>query len=461
MKKSLRCAALLLALCTSINAFAQKEQIVKTGLNFGPLPAIAFDADKGFQVGAILNIYNYGDGSTYPNYMSKWNFNASYYTKGSQLYSVTYDNMDIFKGVRLSAAVSASIDKALDFYGFNGYKSYFDYDAIQNSTFKYTPFYRVARTTVLAKVDFIGHITKDLYWEAGYHFNYVKEGEINRTSINKGKDPEVAYPDDMPTLYEQYVKWGLLSEEEKDGGICSEIRLGVKYDTRDKEGAPTRGIWAEARIAAAPKFIGNNIGYGRYGLTWRQYFPVVDHDILTFAYRVNYQGTIGKNAPYYSLPYYDIIGEDCDKDGMGGYRTCRGILRDRVFGLDMANWNIELRWRFVQFGLWNQNIAFGLSAFTDGAMVTRGRDMDYKGDPDDTELRAEYENYMTAGGLRTAQVKEIPHTTLGLGLRFIMNENFIVAFEYGMPTSRFYKKTSPYYRQDGNGAFYINLNYLF
>ena len=51
----------------ALSANAQKQDIVKTGYNFGPLPAIAFDADKGFQYGALVNIYNYGDGSNYPN----------------------------------------------------------------------------------------------------------------------------------------------------------------------------------------------------------------------------------------------------------------------------------------------------------------------------------------------------------------------------------------------------------
>ena len=51
---------------------ASKKEIVKTGYNFGPLPAIAFDADKGFQLGALLNIYDFGDGSTYPNPRQQW-----------------------------------------------------------------------------------------------------------------------------------------------------------------------------------------------------------------------------------------------------------------------------------------------------------------------------------------------------------------------------------------------------
>ena len=43
------------------------------------------------------------------------------------------------------------------------------------------------------------------------------------------------------------------------------------------------------------------------------------------------------------------------------------------------------------------------------------------------------------------------HGSAGAGLRFIMNQNFIVAFEY----ARCFNK------QDGNGAFYINTGFLF
>ena len=42
---------------------------VKTGWNFGALPSVAFDADLGFQGGALANIYYYGDGSQYPEYI--------------------------------------------------------------------------------------------------------------------------------------------------------------------------------------------------------------------------------------------------------------------------------------------------------------------------------------------------------------------------------------------------------
>ena len=53
-----------------------------------------------------------------------------------------------------------------------------------------------------------------------------------------------------------------------------------------------------------------------------------------------------------------------------------------------------------------------------------------------------------------------PHITVGGGLRFIMNQNFIVAFEYGLPVSKF-SKDPVVQKQDGNGAFYINTGFLF
>ena len=106
---------LLAALCCNV-AFAQssateqtsaeapaKKEIVKTGYNFGPLPAVAFDADKGFQLGALLNIYDFGDGSTYPNTRQQWYFEASFFTKGSQLFVVSYDNRFTIPGVRWSS----------------------------------------------------------------------------------------------------------------------------------------------------------------------------------------------------------------------------------------------------------------------------------------------------------------------------------------------------------------------
>jgi hypothetical protein len=454
----------------AVSALAQessKQEIVKTGYNFGPLPAVAFDADKGFQLGALLNIYDFGDGSTYPNTRQQWYFEASFFTKGSQLFVVSYDNRFLIPGVRWSSTFTLTNDKAMDFYGFNGYMSYYDHaqvaagkDKANHNDYIYTPKYRVNRLAMLFKSDFTGNIWQNkLFWEAGYHLSYIKQGykdeqALNLEKINKNKEDYKMFPANETPVFDLYRRWGIISEDEAWGGWNSTVRLGLLFDTRDKEGAPSRGVWAEAHATLAPKWLGTTNPYYRYSATFRHYLPIVKNDILTFAYRLNYEGTIGKTAPYYVLPFITVMGPSYDRDGMGGYRTIRGLMRNRVQGLDVASYNAELRWRFVNFALWNQNIAFGLSAFSDGTMVTRNYDMSFKGEE---QHRAEYDEYMARTGNRSA---DRPHITVGAGLRFIMNQNFIVAFEYGLPVSKF-SKDELIKNQDGNGAFYINTGFLF
>ena len=444
-----------------------KGEIIKTGYNFGPLPAVAFDADKGFQLGALLNIYDFGDGSTYPNTRQQWYFEASFFTKGSQLFVVSYDNRFTIPGVRWSTTFTLTNDKAMDFYGFNGYMSYYDHEKVaagkdkgNHTDYIYTPKYRVNRLAMLFKTDFTGNIWQNkLFWEAGYHLSYIKQGyknqqALNLDKINKNKEEYKMFPASETPVFDLYRRWGIISEDEAWGGWNSTVRLGLLFDTRDKEGAPSRGVWAEAHATLAPKWLGTTNPYYRYSATFRHYLPIVKNDVLTFAYRLNYEGTFGESAPYYVLPFITVMGPSYDRDGMGGYRTIRGLMRNRVQGLDVASYNAELRWRFVNFALWNQNIAFGLSAFSDGTMVTRNYDMSFKGEE---QYRGEYEEYMARTGNRTS---DRPHITVGAGLRFIMNQNFIVAFEYGLPISKF-SKDEFIKNQDGNGAFYINTGFLF
>lgn len=470
---------LICALLTSASLLAQesgnataeptgksKKEIIKKGLNFGPLPVVAFDADKGLQLGALLNIFDFGDGSNYPNTRQSLYLEASFFTKGSQLFVISYDNKFLIPGVRWSTSAVLTNEKAMDFYGFNGYMSYYDHEKVKLGNDKdnklnyiYTPKYRLNRINFNFKTDFTGNIWNNkLFWEAGYHLNNIKAGyddrqALNLDKINKGKDDYKKFPETEPTIFDLYRRWGIISEDEAWGGFSSALRLGLLLDTRDKEGAPSKGIWAEAHVTLAPDWLGTTHPYYRYSATFRHYVPIVKDDVLTFAYRLNYEGTFGNSAPYYMLPFITVMGATYDRDGMGGYRTVRGIMRDRVQGLDMATYNVELRWRFVNFRKWNQNIAFGLNLFSDGTMVTRNYDMSFRGAD---EHRAEYDEYMAKSGLS----KDRPHITVGAGLRFIMNQNFIVAFEYGMPISKF-SSDKAIKKQDGNGAFYINTGYLF
>ena len=407
-----------------------KGDIEKKGLSYGPLPIVAFDQNKGFQYGALLNIYDFGKGGYYPNVRQSWYIEASAYTKGSQQYVISYDTKYLIPNVRLSTASCLLVEKMLDFYGFNGYETL--YDSQLDATF-----YRMERIVPYIKIDLTGHIIPNrLSWEVGYHFkwfgldNVSLEGE-EENGVLGGK-----------TLYEKYQDWGIISQQEAKGGRSSALRAGFIYDTRDFEPAPSRGIWAEAHAIIAPKAFGTSQSYYRYSATFRQYLPLAE-DRLVFAYRMNYQGTIGNYAPFYVLPYYTYVGNGYDRDGFGGYRTARGILRNRVQALDVAMFNAEMRWKFYRTHLFKQNLYLALNGFLDGTSAIRKYDMSYRGEEDTLE-RYYYDRFVNTE-------KEKFHLSAGGGLRIGINQNFIIAIDYGVP----FKK------QDGGGSLYINTGFLF
>ncbi len=456
--------------------YNEKGEIIKTGVNLGPLPVVAFDADRGFQFGALMNIYDFGNGKNYPNPNSQWYIEASAYVKnstvGSYKFVLNYDNKTLIPGVRMSICSGYYKDAALDFYGFNGYQSNYDMDMLKPTfNFEGSPdkgsedynklykkfedkgkmpkgFYRHGRDLIKAKADFTGEILKNFYWEAGYSFSWTKTTSFTPKGysvLNNEKNAPNMYVAGGTTLYDLYKDWGIIPEDQANGGFVSALKVGLMYDSRNVENNPTKGIWAEGHVIAAPKWLGTSHEHYKYCLTMRQYVPIV-MDKLTFAYRIAYEGTIGKSAPWYTLPFYTNMGIKADQDAFGGYRTVRGLMLNRVQGLDVGFYNLELRWKFIDFKLWKQNIAFTLSAFHDGTHVFRGYDMKKYEDvlaiaPDTADL---YNKFVL-------DRKDGFHGTAGAGLRFIMNQNFIVAFE----------GAQCFNKQDGGFAFYLNIGFLF
>ena len=501
MKRTLATLLALLTICSASYAttdetteksakkkkvtYNEKGEIIKTGINLGPLPVIAFDADRGFQFGALLNIYDFGDGSKYPNPNSQWYIEASAYAKdagiGSYKIILNYDNKTLIPGVRLSVCTGYFKDAALDFYGMNGYQSNYDMSLLK-PTFAFTGspdenskdynsiygkfndkgtmpmgFYRHGRDLVKAKADLTGKILKNFYWEAGWNFAWTRTESFVPKEYSVLDNPAApdAYIPGGSTLYDLYKDWGIIPEDQAAGGFTSGIRLGLMYDSRNVENNPTKGIWAEGHITLNPWWLGTTRGHDhyKYCLTMRQYVPIVAEK-FTFAYRLVYEGTIGNEAPWYVAPFYTSMGIKPDYDGFGGYRTVRGLMLNRVQGLDVGFYNIELRYKFVEFQLWKQNIAFTLSAFTDGAHVFRGYNMTLTDERKAALLAADptigqtkidlYDKFIKPGG-------DGFHGSAGIGLRFIMNQNFIVAFE----------GAQCFNKQDGGFAFYLNTGFLF
>jgi outer membrane protein assembly factor BamA len=414
---------------------------LKTGWTFGALPAISFNTDLGLQYGGLVNLYYFGDGSTYPKYMHSIYAEISRYTKGSGVNRLFYDSEYLIPNIRVTADLSYFTEKALDFYGFNGYNAFYDASLEDDSSdgeYISRMFFRHERNMFRFTLDFQGQLAgRELRWIGGLGLMNNRVSAVDIDALNEGQDEADKLPD-VPGLFERYVEWGIISPEEKDGGNAHHFKLGIIYDTRDNEPNPMSGIWSEAVVFAAPGFMGNgDFAYSRVSLTHRQYFTLIPND-LSFAYRLNYQGTLGGNVPFYMLPYMiNSFSLSSNVDGLGGSKTVRGVLRNRIVGDGMAFGNFELRYKFYRGTLFGQNIYLALNGFMDAGKVVSDKKFEIHASGD-------FGTYYTTS-------EEALHIAMGGGFRIAMNENFIIAVDYGKPLDA----------RDGDGGLYIGLNYLF
>lgn len=428
-----------------IVSHAQDTTAVKKGWSIVPFPVLGYDADMGFQFGALGSAFYYGDGSTYPEYLHSIYAEASWFTKGSAVYQLFYDSKHLLPwNIRITADFAYLTEKALDFYGFNGYQAAYYQDLEDDGSDDYISrvYYRQERKLFRTVIDLQGNLAgPKIRWIAGFSLFDIRTATVDVENINKGKKESKMLPD-TTLLYDHYVDWGLIEEDEKNGGSTKMIKVGLVFDTRDNEPAPNRGIWSEILFLTAPGFMGNKpYAFNKLAITHRQYISIVKNK-LVFAYRLSMQTTIGKQAPYYILPYqFSSFTKTTKPDGLGGSNTIRGVLRDRIVGDGTAYGNLEIRWKFLKTILFNQNLYLAVYAFYDAGQVIREREMDMSMVPPEDMTSGNYFDQKNDG----------LHQGLGLGLRVGLNENFVLVVDYGRALDR----------RDGVSGLYIGVGNIF
>jgi hypothetical protein len=425
----------------------QTEVQPKQGWTFGILPAISYDTDVGFQYGALLDLYYYGDGSRYPEYLQKIYLEWSQTTGGSGISRFYYDSEYLIPGIRLTADISYLTEKAMQFFGFNGYEAVYNPEWEDDTDPDYITrvFYRHDRRIFRIMANFQGNIFKRdnrLRWITGFAYYNNSIGPVDIDRLNRGKSEEKKLPE-VDGLYDKYVEWGVIRPEEKGGNTITYLKAGLVYDTRDFEAMPFRGIWSEAVYSLAPAFLGDGeFSYSKLTLVHRQYFTVIPEKI-SLAYRLGYQGTLSGTVPFHMQPHIvPTFLTGATSQGLGGSRTLRGIQRNRVVGDGIAFGNLELRWIFYRTVILKQNVYLGTNLFFDAGGVVDKMELDLSVAQD--SLGNDFPLYFNPGS-------ESIHLSSGIGLKVGLNENFIVSFDFG----------KAFDRQDGNTGFYINLNYLF
>jgi len=428
------------------NKSSSKQDKIKTGFSLGGVPVVAYDSDIGFKYGALVNLYWFGDGSRYPKYDHSVYVEWSRTTKGNGINQITWESDKLLPGIRTLFEASYLTEKALDFYGFNGYKAVYDLDFEEEGTDQFGNanrlFYRHSRQLLRLKADFQGEIIgQKLRWLGGiaYYGNSIDSVDID--GLNEGKEDDMLSHN---SLYGSYVDWGLIPGDQANGGNHTILKGGIIYDTRDNEPNPFSGIWSEMQLHYAPSFLSNtDYSYARIILTHKQYFTILP-DVMNLAYRVSYQGRIAGEMPFYMMPFIFQSAPKLTRDGVGGAKTVRGVKRDRIVGDGFAFANVELRGKILRTNVLNQNLYIALSAFADAGMVTQKYDFDSSGMP------GSLPSYMPASIL-DLDAKEVPHFGVGGGIHFALNQNFILTVDYGFAIKK----------ADGDSGLYINLDFLF
>ena len=436
----------LICLSGWLSVVAQTDTIklpdnAKKGWTFGALPAVSYNSDLGFQYGGIVNFFHYGNGENYPKYNHSLYLEISRYTKGSGINRFFYDSDKLIPNLRITTDISWLTDKALDFYGFNGYEAVYnpEWEDENNPKYKSRVFYRHDRDIFRIMTDLQGSFKNtNIRWLAGVAFMNYKTAPVDIEALNKKKDKEDPLPN-VPGLYDNFIEWGIIKQTGNNGDWINNLKVGIVYDTRDFEANPMKGIWSEML------FFGNPINgltdepFTKISITHRQYFTLKP-DKLAIAIRLNYQGTISGKVPFYMQPYIiSSFTNTSNSDGLGGSRTIRGVLRNRIVGDGIVLTNLEGRWKFWHTKLFKQNVYLGLNAFWDSGKVVKNIKVDTSNVPED-----QYQYYFD-------DKAEQLHHSLGGGLRLVMNENFIVAVDYGIPLDK----------RDGTSGLYVGLNFLF
>ena len=425
---------------TEAAAADTKQQTIKKGWNFAPFPSIGYNSDTGFQIGALCEIFDYGDGSTYPAYKHKFNIDLSWTTKDQVKLHFFYDSKYLIPKVRLTAAATYILAQMYPFMGFNGGASpYFEHFASGKKQENRVAMYNVKRNSMRVMADFQGDITSNKFrWAAG--ISYWWYGIEDITIKKKGATAYDTTPNDYLTaqginsasLWQLYKKAGLIHANEANGGHHLELKAGLVYDSREHEADPSRGIWAELYAYGSPDILNgrgkDGYHYLKLAAHFRHYVPVWQ-DKIVFAYHLAYQGKLAGNAPYYTLQNINTLYlRQIISDGLGSINTVRGVPYNSVIGDGYAWANIEMRFKIVSFRFIKQNFYLAANPFFDmGACVQPYRLEEMKSVLSNNELSQAEKNLIYTGQ------KEKLHMSAGVGLKLAMNRNFILSAEVAVP----------------------------
>ena len=422
--------------------FDTKKQAVKKGWTIVPSPSLGYDSDTGFQIGAMCDFSDYGDGTIYPSYKHRAFINCSWTTRNQIKLHFFGDTKHLIPNVRLTSVVTYILSLMYPFKGFNGVAPYFDHLESGRQQKHRLAMYDVQRDMLRAIFDFQGNIyTNKFRWAAGISYWWFRDQDLTLKKRGRLAYDSVVANDYLtspemdvhsPSLWRLYQRAGLINPNEIDGGHHIELKAGLVFDSREHEADPTRGIWAELYAYGSPDILNgrgkNGYHYLKLAARFRQYVPLMD-DKIVFAYHLAYQGKLAGHAPYYTLQNINAIFlNQLISDGLGSITTIRGVPYNSVIGDGYAWANFEMRFKIVSFRFIKQNFYLATNPFFDlGACVQPFRLKEMKSVLTNDALSPAEKNMIYTGQ------SEKLHMSAGIGLKLVMNRNFILSAEVAVP----------------------------
>ena len=418
---------------------ARRTPQPKKGFNLAPFPEFRVDPVVGVYVGVNATLFDYGEGTRYPDYNKLLNLNAAWGTKGKTNVSLRYKHF----GKRvLFINVGHSVANLHPFYGFNGYQTVYNknFEMSESAQYITQAFYKYKRKR--SQLDFYVQDNfkgTSLNWQLGAIVSYYDVNRVDFESINKntiGEDIIV----DASTLYDRYIEWGIIEQDERRGGWANSFRAGFLYDSRDRLTNPMKGLWAQATIRYTPSFLGNKKEGMQVGIKHHQFVTLVP-DRISFAYRLRYDGTFGNLAFYQRQVLADGVEGYGGAIGMvgEGFGTIWGVRQNRVVGKQMALGNFEVRAKLFHLRLFKQNWHTALVPIYHTGLILEPYKMDLS-NVSATDRQAFFTNNYKGW-----------YHAVGLGGKLVMNDNIVIGLDWSAALNS----------QAGDHAFYVGFGYTF
>ena len=396
--RSFAFASMLVAAVAAVaaDAVTAEAQQRPTGHSLIGLPALNYDADEGFGYGAQLQYYDYGFSGAQP-YRFSLQPTVFLTTRGRRDVTLFLDAPHLLPADwRMDAQLAREQQLTAPYYGIGNNTVALDIPT--NSPNPY--YYRFGRTVLRANADFQHAI--------GVPALRFLIGAGTRTA-----DVKTVPYDSGTTLLEQQTGRRTLPTTD-----ARYARVGLVFDTRDKEIGPHSGNWSELLVQRAGRVLGGDQVYTRITGTVRQYVPLGSD--VTLAERVVMQTVHG--APAIG-EIFAVQSSFRDDEILGGATSLRGIPKNRYVGKGVALANSELRWSAAKFSLVGRPTVLVLSGFVDAGRVW-------------------------ANGPDVSQVFTDLHAGYGGGVRLAIGPSFVIAGDVG-------------HSSQSAAAIYVGLGYVF